>query len=187
MSGGQRQRLAIARAIIKKPTILIFDEATSAIDVRGEQIVQKALARASQNRTTITIAHLLSTIRSADKIIVLAGGKAVEQGTHEELLTEQGIYHGLIHAQQLSLGTSIEEDVDKSTPEQKSDPMPTVREINNDTLLSNPERSTEYKVKGSWNSFGLLFREQRSHLPWLYLMLFGAFSAAGTLLRPIFQ
>jgi ATP-binding cassette subfamily B (MDR/TAP) protein 1 len=71
LSGGQRQRLAIARSIIKRPKILILDEATSAIDVRGERLVQQALDRVAQGRTTITIAHRLSTIKKADKIVVL--------------------------------------------------------------------------------------------------------------------
>lgn len=86
LSGGQRQRIAIARSIIKQPPILILDEATSAIDVRTERIVQKALDRVSKNRTTIVIAHRLSTIKRADSIVVLRQGKLVEQGTHDELL-----------------------------------------------------------------------------------------------------
>lgn len=77
MSGGQRQRLAIARSIVKRPKILILDEATSAIDVRGERLVQSALDKVSEGRTTITIAHRLSTIKKADKIIVLRKGQLV--------------------------------------------------------------------------------------------------------------
>lgn len=105
LSGGQRQRIAIARSIVKKPKILIFDEATSAIDVRSERIVQAALDKVSLNRTTITVAHRLSTIKSADNIIVLYKGKCVEEGTHETLLADRdGVYHRLVNAQQLSLG-----------------------------------------------------------------------------------
>lgn len=77
LSGGQRQRLAIARSIVKRPKILILDEATSAIDVRGERLVQAALDKVSEGRTTITIAHRLSTIKKADKIIVLRKGQLV--------------------------------------------------------------------------------------------------------------
>ncbi|KAK7951026.1 ABC transporter BEA3 [Apiospora aurea] len=105
LSGGQRQRISIARAVIKKPQVLILDEATSAIDVRGERIVQAALDRVSQGRTTITIAHRLSTIKKADTIVVLQKGRVVEQGTHDGLLkNEKGVYYGLVRAQQLSLG-----------------------------------------------------------------------------------
>ncbi|RKK38277.1 hypothetical protein BFJ69_g18601, partial [Fusarium oxysporum] len=108
-SGGQRQRIAIARAIIRQPAILILDEATSAIDVRGELIVQAALDRASKNRTTITIAHRLSTIRKADRIIVLRQGRLVESGTHESLLEDtNGLYYSLVNAQALSLGDTTD-------------------------------------------------------------------------------
>ncbi|CAK7225218.1 hypothetical protein SCUCBS95973_005787 [Sporothrix curviconia] len=103
LSGGQRQRLAIARAIVKQPAVLVLDEATSAIDVRSEQIVQAALDRAAQNRTTITIAHRLSTVRKADNIVVLRKGRVVEQGTHTALMAlgEGGAYFALATAQQL--------------------------------------------------------------------------------------
>ncbi|KAF5262855.1 hypothetical protein FOXYS1_6393, partial [Fusarium oxysporum] len=104
LSGGQKQRLAIARSIIKKPNIIILDEATSAIDAKSEKIVQAALDRATQNRTTITIAHRLSTIKKADNIIVLQSGKAVEQGTHADLMTKtHGVYASLVRAQALKV------------------------------------------------------------------------------------
>jgi len=96
LSGGQRQRIAIARSIVKRPKILILDEATSAIDVRGERIVQAALDRVSKGRTTITIAHRLSTIIKADNIVVLTKGQVVQQGTHEQLMSdENGPYWAL--------------------------------------------------------------------------------------------
>ncbi|KAJ5435516.1 ABC transporter integral membrane type 1 [Penicillium cf. griseofulvum] len=116
LSGGQKQRLAIARSIIREPSILILDEATSAIDVRGEKIVQAALDRVSRNRTTIVIAHRLSTVRRADRIIVLRGGLNIEEGTHDELLAvEDGLYRGLVNAQRLEIAADDENDTVETT------------------------------------------------------------------------
>ncbi|MFF1396595.1 ABC transporter ATP-binding protein [Streptomyces sp. NPDC058287] len=95
-SGGEKQRLAIARTILRDPPILILDEATSALDTRTEFAVQEAIDALSANRTTVTIAHRLSTIRSADQIVVLDGGQVAERGTHEELLGRDGRYAALV-------------------------------------------------------------------------------------------
>lgn len=102
LSGGQKQRIAIARSVISEPRILLLDEATSALDPQAEGIVQRALDRVSQDRTTIVIAHKLSTIRNADNIAVMSHGKVFEQGTHTELIEQDGIYARLIKAQDLS-------------------------------------------------------------------------------------
>ncbi|MEB3826684.1 ABC transporter ATP-binding protein [Phormidium sp. CCY1219] len=99
LSGGQRQRVAIARAILKNPPILILDEATSAVDNETEAAIQRSLDRITQNRTTIAIAHRLSTVRNADCIYAMQGGKLIESGTHEDLLDQNGIYASLWRVQ----------------------------------------------------------------------------------------
>ncbi|EFW13456.1 ABC transporter [Coccidioides posadasii str. Silveira] len=168
LSGGQRQRLAIARSIIKKPSILILDEATSSIDVRGERIVQEALDRVSKNRTTITIAHRLSTIKKADKIILLKGGQAMEEGTHEELLAQEGLYHALVKNQQLEMDDS------------PSSPLPVIEDVLEQSVSKTrtSEKQTDdshglevseevYKPRSLIRSVGLFLWEQR-RLWWLY-------------------
>ena len=99
LSGGERQRIAIARAILKDPVILILDEATSSLDVETEGLIQESLARLTKGRTTIAIAHRLSTLKNADRLAVLDKGTLAELGTHRELLEKRGIYYGLVMAQ----------------------------------------------------------------------------------------
>jgi ATP-binding cassette subfamily B protein len=99
LSGGERQRVSIARAILRDPKILILDEATAAMDTETERKIQTALERLSVGRTTITIAHRLSTLRDADKLIVIENGKVPEAGTHQELITKRGIYYNLYKLQ----------------------------------------------------------------------------------------
>ena len=100
LSGGQKQRLSIARAVLKDSPILILDEATSSVDTETELLIQQALERLIKGRTTIIIAHRLSTVRNADRIVALEGTGIVESGTHDELLTKNGLYHKLYTAQQ---------------------------------------------------------------------------------------
>ena len=100
LSGGQKQRLSIARAVLKDSPILILDEATSSVDTETELLIQQALERLIKGRTTIIIAHRLSTVRNADRIVALEGTRIVEAGTHDDLLAENGLYHKLFTAQQ---------------------------------------------------------------------------------------
>ncbi|MBM4157703.1 MAG: ATP-binding cassette domain-containing protein, partial [Ignavibacteria bacterium] len=100
LSGGEKQRIAIARALLRNPKILILDEATSSLDTESEHLVQEAIDKLMHNRTSIVIAHRLSTVREADKIAVLENGKITQTGTHDELINQQnGLYKKLYDLQ----------------------------------------------------------------------------------------
>ncbi|XP_031781202.1 ATP-dependent translocase ABCB1 isoform X2 [Nasonia vitripennis] len=115
ISGGQKQRIAIARALIKNPRILLLDEATSALDTRSESKVQAALDKAHKGRTTIIVAHRLTTIRGADKIIVISDGGVVEEGKHDELMERQGHYYSLVTAQTVDEAVPVKQEPNVST------------------------------------------------------------------------
>lgn len=102
LSGGQKQRLSIARAVLKNAPILVLDEATSSVDTTTEHLIQEAVERLMRNRTTLVIAHRLSTVRNADQIAVLEDGRVVERGNHDSLRAFDGIYNSMIEAQALT-------------------------------------------------------------------------------------
>ncbi len=111
LSGGQKQRISIARVFLKNPPILILDEATSALDNESEHVVSQSLERLAQGRTTVTIAHRLTTIQNADRILVLSGGKIVEEGNHRDLLEQKGMYYQLYMSVQDGPAASLPEGV----------------------------------------------------------------------------
>lgn len=178
LSGGQRQRLAIARSIVSQPPILILDEATSSIDVRGEKIVQAALDRVSKDRTTIMIAHRLSTVKRADRIIVMKDGTKIEEGSHQELLAQDGIYRSLVDAQQL--GTlSLDSDEQEELPTAQTPDLKLAGSIDLDEKHDVEDQPPEKKRKlGGLKSFLKVGAEQQTSWP-LYLLILVAAMAAG--------
>jgi ATP-binding cassette, subfamily B, bacterial len=142
LSGGERQRVAIARAILVDPQILVLDEATSAVDVQTEREIQRALDNVVAGRTTIAIAHRLSTLAKADRLLVLKDGRVIETGTHHELLARGGEYARLQRAQQQSLATTetvLDEPVPDSEPASAAIAVPPVSELN---LRFDPDTDT---------------------------------------------
>lgn len=186
LSGGQRQRLAIARSIVKRPKILILDEATSSIDVRGEQMVQAALDKVSKNRTTLVIAHRLATVRKADNIIVLRKGRAVQQGTHETLMSQGGgAYWALATAQQLSMLSDEQQDDFLKVGDAEITEKRSMATIGTDSTLVEAAAAfesnsvTKTPARGFWRSFVLLLREQKHRTKWYTILLLSALCGGG--------
>ncbi|KAI1113488.1 leptomycin B resistance protein pmd1 [Nemania sp. NC0429] len=190
LSGGQRQRICIARSLIKNPQILLLDEATSALDVGAERLVQKALSAAAEGRTTIVIAHRLSTVRDADNIVVMADGVIVEQGTHDELIAKHGHYAELVEKQQISKdGQENEKGIDtdgiessKETSDfqghlsdEKAEETTSIHVRRSDA--SAPLESTDANLS-SWSKLSTTVRLIRNHSrPETLVILIGAFLA----------
>ncbi|KAM0318437.1 hypothetical protein ACHAO8_001828 [Botrytis cinerea] len=185
LSGGQRQRLAIARSIVKQPKILILDEATSAIDVRSERIVQAALDKVSKNRTTITIAHRLSTVIKADNIVVMKKGQVVQQGTHEQLLLDlNGPYWALANAQHLGNGDLARKEIDiPSDPEKRGIDSPIFERVSLDMAENLPSMEMQFpdtKPKTPVGSFILFLWEQKPRWVWYTIMFLSSLGAGAS-------
>ncbi|EIE81858.1 hypothetical protein RO3G_06563 [Rhizopus delemar RA 99-880] len=148
LSGGQKQRIAIARAILKNPKILLLDEATSALDTQSERLVQQALDKVAANRTTVIIAHRLSTVRNADLIVVMDHGNIVEQGTHAELVKMNGVYADLVQKQ--AIDTILTEEKEDETVGDGTDSLlEQEKELLQKTLTHESERNNALKMVSS--------------------------------------
>ncbi|ROT38993.1 P-loop containing nucleoside triphosphate hydrolase protein [Sodiomyces alkalinus F11] len=185
LSGGQKQRVAIARSVVSQPKVLLLDEATSALDPHAESIVQQALDKASEGRTTIVIAHKLATIRKADNVVVMSKGRIVEQGTHESLIAQDGTYARLVRIQNLAVSQR-----DSSTDEEDDAQTGGDKEADADHDLTKPLTRYATSVQGRLESqkdrdnydlhkqLGILpvvFRlfKETSDLGWAYFFVFG--------------
>ncbi|KAK2041403.1 P-loop containing nucleoside triphosphate hydrolase protein, partial [Colletotrichum somersetense] len=183
LSGGQKQRIAIARSVVSNPQILLLDEATSALDPTAESKVQASLDNVSKSRTTIMIAHKLSTVQKADKIVVLGRGEVIEQGSHQQLLELGGAYSELVGAQTFSSG---DDDSDVSIARESissiSPALQTLQDVDHTQKIATRGEGEDYdedkdisRKLSLTQCLGIIFKEQRHIWP---IFLFGLISSA---------
>ncbi|KAI4311048.1 hypothetical protein MLD38_035984 [Melastoma candidum] len=187
LSGGQKQRIAIARAIIKEPRILLLDEATSALDTESERVVQEALDKIMVNRTTVVIAHRLTTVRKSDTIVVLRNGNIVEKGSHSELIKDQnGAYSQLIRMQDVTPLPETSHPEDSDRPDIVAENISLSGDlvstsIQTATALEGPEEKVGSDVKVErMPSDVSLWRVARLNKPEIPVLILGALSAAAS-------
>ncbi|KAG5927849.1 hypothetical protein E4U42_001691 [Claviceps africana] len=195
LSGGQRQRIAIARALVKDPKILILDEATASLDSKSEQEILAAVERCSEGRTVISVAHRLSTIQTADKIIVMSEGQVVEEGTHSELIANKGTYAGFVDLQNLRdpstknegarpAGENVKLDtkLDTKLADEMSDTKavsPTIQIEPVEDRPSSKDADSSLKEKTSWAPARVLLSFIRPHATIALVALAGASVVGG--------
>ena len=190
MSGGQKQRIAIARALVRNPAILLLDEATSALDNDSEAIVQAALDKARSGRTTIVVAHRLSTVITADMIVALDKGQVMEVGTHTELMAKKGLYYNLV-LRQVDESSSNKEDRQQSTAMTKNlaaDPVELPKHALSNGKLENKQETLEFDDDYSEDEpKASLWRLMLENSPeWFYIIVGVLCACAMGAVMPIF-
>lgn len=189
LSGGQKQRIAIARSIVSHPKVLLLDEATSALDPHAEGVVQQALDKAAEGRTTIVIAHKLATIRKADNIVVMSKGRIVEQGTHQGLIAQDGAYAKLVRIQDLAVGvagSSSDAEQENATGGEKEHPAELTKTMTryateDQARLEAQMDRDNYDNQNQMGLIAVVLRLMKfsPELKWWYLSVFGTCVAAG--------